>query len=180
VKTIDHRLGMGQQLATGIVKRDGHVGPVSPHLLALLGRQFFQAFSGRGLIAPFGHRQHLGLFRVRQIGEDGTVEFVPLLQTQLIDADIGNLPVRINLFSLGVRQLMADDQAHHFRRNAQTPSHLLFGAADQQPQYLALKPKGVRDIPALERRNEELPVIAPGTAMVGWSINPETGLSADV
>src|SRR6516225_5938836 len=64
VKAIDHRLGLGQQRPAGVVERLGHIGPVGLHLLPLLKGQLFQAFAGRCLVPPVGHRQHLGLFGV--------------------------------------------------------------------------------------------------------------------
>src|SRR5947209_5050833 len=70
VEAIDYGLGVGQPFPAGIVERRGHVGPVGLYLLPLPFAQFFQAFLGRGLIAPVRHRQHFGLFGVGQVRED--------------------------------------------------------------------------------------------------------------
>ncbi len=93
--------------------------------------QFFQAFSGRCLVAALGHRQHRGPLRVGQVGQDRDEQLVPLLQAQLVDAHVLDDPAGIDLLGLGVGQLVTDDQADHLGGDAQPPSHLLLVATDE-------------------------------------------------
>jgi len=95
VKAVHHRLRRRQQRPTGIVVRLRHVRPVHLDPAPLRFAQLFQAFPGRTLIASFGDRQHFGLGRVTQVGQDRAEELVPLLEAQLVDAHIGDQPPRI-------------------------------------------------------------------------------------
>jgi hypothetical protein len=103
---------------------------------------------------------------------------MPFLEAQLVQADVGDHPLGVDDAVLG--QLVLDDVFHHLGRDAQTAGHLLSIAADQRSEHELFEALGVGDVLALERRNDVLPVIAPGTAMEGGLIDPETGLVPDV
>ena len=180
VEAVHHRLGLGQELLTGVVERLRHVRPVGLHPLPLRLGYLFQALAGRGLVAPGRHGQHFRPLRVAQVGQDGGIQLVPLLQAQLVDAHVGNHSLRIDLLGLGVGQLVFDDQADHLGGDAQTPGHFLFVAADQQPQDLLLEAVGVAGVLALEGRDQPLPVVAPAAAVERRRIDPEARLPADV
>jgi hypothetical protein len=149
VEAVYHRLGLRQQRPTGVVERLRHVRPVRLYALPLRHGQLFQAFPGRVLVPPFGHGQDLRPLRVRQVGQDRGIQLVPLLQAQFIDAHVGNDPLRVDFFGLGVGQLVADDQADRLRGDAQPPGHLLLVAADQQPEHLPLEAVGIAGVLAL-------------------------------
>jgi hypothetical protein len=180
MEPVHHRLRIRQQLPAGGVERRAHIGPVRLHLPPLPLRKLFQAFPGRGLIAALGHGQHLRAVRVRQVGQDGDVQPVPLLQAQLVDPDVRNDPFGGDLLVLGVRQLVADDQGDGLRRDAEPARHVCLGAADQRPQDVLLEPVGVADVPPLERRDEVLPVVAERAAVEGRLVDPEAGLAPHV
>src|SRR5262249_3915255 len=101
MEAVHYWLGQRQQVSAGGVERLRHIGPVSPHLPPLRFGQLFQAFPGGGLVPPVRHGQHLGTFRVGQVGQEGGVQLVPLLQAQLVDAHVRDHPLRIDLLGLG-------------------------------------------------------------------------------
>src|SRR5205085_10136068 len=105
---------------------------------------------------------------------------MPLLEAQLVDADIRDPSLRIDLLGLGIRQLVADDQPDHLGGDTQASGHLLFAAADQQAQHLLLEAVGVAGVLALKGRDEELPVVAPRAAAEGGLVDPEAGLPPQV
>jgi hypothetical protein len=115
VEPVHHRLGVLEQIPAGGVERLAHVGPVRLHPLLLLLRQLLQALPGRRLVPPVGDGQDLGPVGVGQVGQDGDVELVPLLQAQLVDADVGDDALGIDLLGLGVGQLVLDDQPDRLR-----------------------------------------------------------------
>jgi hypothetical protein len=127
-----------------------------------------------------GHGQHLGPFRVGQVREDRDVQLVPLLQAQLVNADVLDHPPGIDLLGLGVGELVADDQADRLRRDPDPPSDVLLVAADQRPEHVPLEAEGVADVPALERRDQVLAVVARGAAVEGRLVDPEAGLAPEV
>src|SRR5262249_46450118 len=111
VETIDDCPGVGQQSPAGVVERLAHVSPVRLYLPPLLLRHLPQAVPARRLVPPLGHGEHLGPVGVGQIRQERDIEFVPLLQAQLVDPHVTDQPLGIDLFGLGVGQLVADDQA---------------------------------------------------------------------
>ena len=180
VEAVHDRLGVGQQPPAGVVERLGHVRPVRLHLPPLSLGQLLQALPARRLVPPLGHGQHLRPLRVRQVGQDGDEEFVPLLQAQLVDAHVGDDPPGIDLLGLGVGQLVADDQPDRLGGEAQPAGHLLLGAADEQSQHLLLEAVGVARVPAFEGRQQVLAVVAVRAAVEGRRVDPEAGLAPDV
>jgi hypothetical protein len=133
VEAVYHRLGLGQPFPAGIVKCLRHVRPVGLHPLPLRRGHLFQALAGCGLVTPRCDRQHLRPPGVGQVSQDRSVQLVPLLQAQLVDAYVGDHALRIDPFGPGVGQLVLDDQADHLCGDAQASAHFLFGAANQQP-----------------------------------------------
>src|SRR5262249_44594719 len=180
VEAVHNSFGVGQQPPAGGVERRGHVGPVRPHLPPLGLGQLLQAPPTRRLVPPLGHGQDLRPLRVRQVGQDGDEELVPLLQAQLVDADVGDDPLGVRLLGPGVGQLVADDQPDRLRRDAQPPGDFLLVAADEQPQDLLLEAVGVAGVPPLEGRQQVLAVVAVGAAVEGGLVGPEAGLAPDV
>jgi len=178
MKAIRHAAGVGQKIPAGFVERRPQVGSVRTDLLPLWRRQLLQTRFAGGLVASLGYRQHFRVIGVRPIGQHRDVEFVPLLQTDLIDPHVRDDPVRINL--LVVANLIADDTGHRLRRNPQTPADLLFVAADQQIQNLLLKAIGVGNVLAFERRKDIVAMPALGTAVPQRLIDPETRLPQNV
>ncbi len=160
MKAIHHRLGLWQQVSTGVVKRLSHVGSVRLDLQPLLGSQFFQAFSGGCFIPARFHGHDLGTFRVGQVRQDENPELVPFLQAQVVDAQVGDPSLGIDLPGLNIGQLVADDQVHHLRRDTQPPGHFLFVTADEHSQHLLFKAEGVADLLATKGRDDVLPVMA--------------------
>jgi hypothetical protein len=102
VEAIHYRLRVRQQRPTGVVESIGHVRPKRLHPLPLRRGQLFQAFPGRRLVAPLGNGQHRRPLRVTQVGHDRGVELVPLLQAQLVDAHVGDDPLRVDVLGLGI------------------------------------------------------------------------------
>src|SRR5262249_46079643 len=114
------------------------------------------------------------------VGQDGDEELVPLLQAQLVDADVGDDPLGVRLLGPGVGQLVADDQPDRLRRDAQPPGDFLLVAADEQPQDLLLDAVGGAGVPPLEGGQQVLAVGAVGAAVEGGLVGPEAGLAPDV
>lgn len=178
MKTIRHAAGLGQEISARLVKRRPQVGPVRTHLLTLLRRRLPQARFAGGFVSPLSYRQHFWILWVRPIGQHRDVQFVPFLQTELIDPHIGNDSIRVDLFV--VAQLVAYDPAHGFRRNPQPPANLLFITADQQRKHLLLKAIRVGNVFAFEGRQDIVAMLALGTTVPRRLIDPETWLSKDV
>jgi hypothetical protein len=105
---------------------------------------------------------------------------VPLLEAELVDADIADDSLGIDLLGLGVSELVADDETNHLGGDAKSPGHFFLVAADEQSQDVLLEAVGVADFLATERRNYVLAVVAVGAAVMGGLINPEAGLIADI
>ncbi|MCA9114922.1 MAG: hypothetical protein KDA79_07520, partial [Planctomycetaceae bacterium] len=112
--------------------------------------------------------------RIGQIGEDRGVKAVPLLQADLVQADVCHHPLRVDL--LFVLQPATDDQRHHFRTDSQLPRDLLFGRADDRPQHQFLEAECDCHLLPLERRQQPLPVPAPVTAVIRWLIDEKPRL----
>jgi hypothetical protein len=178
VKTIGHAAGLGQEILARFVKRWPQVGPVATHLLTLVLRQLRQARFAGGFVPSFSYRQHFRIICIRPIGQHRDVQFVPFLQTELIDPHIGNDSIRVDPFV--VAQLVSYDPAHGFRRNPQTPANLLFITADQQRQDLLLKAIRVGNVLAFEGRQDIVAMLALATPVPHRLINPETWLSKNV
>lgn len=158
----------------------GHIGPVALDPSPLRFAQFFQAFSGRCLVSPLGHRQDFGMLGMGQVSQQGRIELVPLFQTELVDAHVGDDSPGIDLLGLGVGELVADDETNHLGGDAESAGHFFLVAADEQPEDVVLEAVGVADLLAAERRGDVLAVVAAGATVVGGLINPEAGLIADV
>ncbi len=180
MEAIYHRLGVLQQLSTGLVVGCPHVHTITKHPLPLLGREQIQASRGRFLVAARLHRQHLGILRITQIGHDGHVQFVAFLQADLVHADIRDDALRIDHKRLAVGQLILNDETHRFRGDAKSPRHLDFVGADEHPQHQFLKAIGVTGVFAFERRQEILAMMAFGAAMENGLIAEEAGLAKNI
>lgn len=116
MKPVGHPLGIGQQTLAGVVERLPQVYAVAVDLVALLGRQAFQAGPSGRFIPPRLDRQHTRPLRIRQVGQHGHVQLVTLFQTNLIHAEIANYPLRIDRFD--ILQLVLDDTADRLGRDA--------------------------------------------------------------
>ncbi len=180
MESIYHRLGVLQQLSTGLVVGCPHVHTITKHPLPLLGREQIQASRGRFLVAARLHRQHLGILRITQIGHDGHVQFVAFLQADLVHADIRDDALRIHHQRLAVGQLVLHDETHGLCRDAQSPRHLGFVRADEHLQNSFLEAIGVTGVFAFERRQEIVAMTAFGAALKNRLIAEEAGLSENV
>src|SRR5215469_1034680 len=87
------------------------------------------------------------------------------LQADLTHAHIRDDPLRIDPLLLG--QVLADDGGHHLGTDAQPPRDFLFAGADQPADNLLFKTVGVRDVLALEGRQDFLPSAAARTVVHG-------------
>jgi hypothetical protein len=154
-----------------------HVHSVGPDLLALLLREEIQTLLGCGRVLAFGHGQDLGPRRIAQVGHQGHVESMPLLQAQFVQTDVGDDPLGIDLTLLG--QLIGHDPFHRLGRNPQATSNVLRRAPDQGPEHKLLEAVGVDDVFALERGDNVLAVVAASTAMEGRLVNPKAWLVPD-
>ena len=96
----------------------------------LLLRQAIQARFPRRPVLAFGHRQNAGPLGIAQVREQRRIKLVPLLQTQLVQTDIGDLQVRVDRLSVG--QLFLYDPHDHLGRDAQTTSYFFLIAADER------------------------------------------------
>ena len=159
-------------------ERRAHVGAVRPHLRPLLDAQTLQAFFGRRLVASLGDRQDPRRLRIAEVCENRDVQLVPLLEADLVEADVRDHAVGSD--PLRVLQTVRDDRRDHLRTDAEAAGHLFFGRADQHPQHVLFEPQRVGDVLAFERGQQPLPVIAPRTAMVRRLIDEERGLAPDV
>jgi hypothetical protein len=144
------------------------------YLRTLFGRQAFQARSPGRLVTSGLDRQHLRSGRIGQVGQHRHVELVPLLQANLVHADVLNHTRRIN--RLGILQLVLHDTADRLSRNAQTPGHVFFAAADQQAHHVFLEGVGIARVLAFEGRDQILAMMAAWAAVEDALVDPETGL----
>ena len=154
-----------------------HVHPVGPDLLALLLREEIQTLLGRGRVLASGHGQDLGPRRIAQVGHQGHVEPMPLLQAQFVQADVGDDPLGIDLALLG--QLILHDPFHRLGRDPQAAGDVLRRAPDQGSEHKLLEAVGVGDVFALERGDDVLAVVAASTAVEGSLVNPKARLVPD-
>lgn len=122
----------------------------------------------------------MGILRIGQVGHDGHVQLVTLLQTDFIHADIRDHALRIDRHGLAVGQLILDDETHRLRGDTESPRHLGFVGADEHPQHLFLEAIGVTGILALERRQEVVAMMAFGAAMKDRLITEERGLAENI
>jgi hypothetical protein len=84
MKAIDHPLGIRQQGGTRLVVRRPHIHAVAPYLFPLRRGQFLQAFPSGRLIAACLDGQDVRLLRLRQIRQNGDIQFVAFLQADLV------------------------------------------------------------------------------------------------
>ena len=180
MEPIDRCLGIFQQRSTRLVVGCPHVHTITLHALALLGREQMQAGLGRFLVSPRHHRQHARMLRITQVGHDGHVQLVALLQADLVHADIRDDALRIDHQRLAVGQLVLHDETHRFRGDAQSPRHLGFVGADEHLQHPFLEAIGVTGVFAFERRQEVLAMMAFGAAMENGLIAEEAGLAENI
>src|SRR5271154_4639752 len=178
VKSVDHATSVRQSLLARLVERRAHVHAVAVHLLALLEGQALQAGPSGRFVPPGLHRQQARSLRIGQIGQHRHVQLVPLLQADLIHANVANHPRRVD--GLGILQLVLDDATDRLGRDAQAPRNVRFRAADQQVHDVLLESIGVAGVFPLERRDQILTMVAAGTAMKDAFINPEARLAAYV
>ena len=175
VKTVRHTTSVRQSVLARLVERGSHVHAVAVHLCSLLACQALQAGQPGCFVPPWLHCQQPRSLRIGQVGQHRHVQLVPLLQADLVHAYVENLPRRIN--GLGLLQLVLHDAAHCLCRDAQSPCHVLFGAADQQPYDVLLECIGVTGVLTLERRDQVLTMVAARTAVKDPFIHPETWLA---
>src|SRR5512147_837633 len=116
--------------------------------------------------------------RVAQVGQERHVEPVPLLQAQFIQADVGDHSLGIDPAILG--QLVLDDPLHRLGGDPQAAGHVLGRAADERSEHEQLEAGGVGRVFPLERGDDVLAVVAPGTVVEGGLVDPEAGLAPDV
>jgi len=180
MEPINHRLGILEQRPTCLVVGCPHVHTITKHLVTLLGREQIQASRGRLLIAARRHRQHLGMLRVTQIGQDGHVQLVAFLQTDLVHADIRDHTLRIDHQRLAVGQLVLDDETHRVRGDAQASRHFRFVGTDEHPQHVLFEAIRGAGVFTLERRQEIVAMMAMPTAMKDGLIAEERGLPHDI
>jgi hypothetical protein len=103
---------------------------------------------------------------------------VSLLQTDLVHAYVDNRPRRVD--GLGFLQLILHDATYGLCRDAQSPSHVLLGAADQQTYDVFLEGEGVAGVLTLERRDQVLTMMAACTAVEDSFVGPETWLAPHI
>lgn len=178
VEAINHPLRLGQERRTGVVERQPHIDAIGEHLGPLRRRETLQALASSRLVAARHDRQHFGLLRLRQIGQDGHVQLVPLFQAEFIHADMLDDALRIDRF--GVAELVPHDARHRFRGNAQTPGHFRFVAADQQTQHMLFEAIRIAGLLAFEGRNQILAMMAVRAAMERRRVRPEPRLAEHV
>lgn len=180
MEPIDHRLGLRQQGRTGFVVGGPHVHTITQHLVTLLGREQIQTSYGCFLVAARHHRQHFGMLWITQIGHDGHVQLVTFLQADLVHADIRDDALRIDRQRLAIAQLVLHDEAHRFRRDAQTPGHFGFVGANEHTQHQLLEAIGVAGLLAFERGQEIVAVMAFRAAMEHGLVAEEGRLAEHV
>ena len=150
---------------------------MGPDLLALLLREEIQTLLGRDRVLAFGHSQDLGPHRIAQVGHQGHVESMPLLQAQFVQADVGDDPLGIDLALLG--QLILHDPFHRLGRDPQASGDVLRRAPDQRSEHKLLEAVGIGDVLALEWGDDVLAVVAASTAVEGSLVNPKARLVPD-
>jgi hypothetical protein len=178
MKAIDHSCRVGQELRTRFVVGRSHVHAIAPHLGTLRRCQTLQTLEGGRLVTSGHDREYFRLPWPRQVRQDGHVHFMPLFQTDLIHAEVGDHPRGIQ--HLGGAHLLLDDPRHRFRRDTQAPGDFGFGAADQQPHHILFKTIGIARVLAFEGRNQILAMMTALTAVKGRRIGPITGLAANI
>jgi hypothetical protein len=105
---------------------------------------------------------------------------VTLLQADFIHADIRDYTLRIDRHGLAVSQLVLHNEMHRLGGDAESPRHLGFVGADEQPQHLFLEAIRVTGVLAFERRQEVLAMMAFGAAMENGLIAEEAGLAENI
>jgi hypothetical protein len=139
-----------------------------------------QACLGRFLVAARHHCQHARMLRIAQVGHDGHVQLVALLQADLVHADIRDDTLRIDHHRLTVGQLILHDETDRVRGDAQTPGHFRFVGADQHLQKVLLEAIRVTCVFALEGRQEIMAMMTLGAAMKDRLIAEEGGLAENI
>jgi hypothetical protein len=180
MEPIDRCLGIFQQRPTRLVVGRPHVHAITQHRLTLRRREQLQATLGCFFVAAWHHRQHARMLRVTQIGQDGHVQLVALLQADLIHADIRDHTLGIDHQRLAVGQLILDDETDRVRSDAQTPGHFRFVGADEQLQDVLLEAIRVTGVFAFEGRQEIVAMMTLGAAMKDRLIAKESGLPQDI
>jgi len=174
VKTIGDAFGIGQHTLARAVERLSHIHAVAVYLRTLLGRQALQAGTAGRFITSGLDRQQPRSRRIGQVGQHRHVQLVPLLQADLVHADIANHTLRIN--RLGILQLVLHDTADRLCRDTQTPGHVFLAATDQQPHHVFLEGVGIARVLTLEGRDQILAMMAVWAAVEDPLVDPETGL----
>jgi len=131
MEPVDHRLGVFQQYSTRLVVSRPHVHAITQHPRALLGRQQLQTSLSRFLVAACLHCQHLGILGIAQVGHDGHVQLVTLLQADLVHANVRKHTFGVDHQRLAVGQLVLDDEPHRVGGDAQATRHVRFGRTDE-------------------------------------------------
>jgi len=91
MEAVNHRLAVGELDLARRQVSGAHVRPMGAYLATLLFAKAVQAFFRRRLFLAGLHRQNPWLARFGQVGEDGGIQLVPLLQTDFIEAYVGDL-----------------------------------------------------------------------------------------
>src|SRR6516225_11190591 len=97
MEAVNHRLAVGELDLASRQVSGAHVRPMDAYLAALLFGKAVQAFLRRRLILAGMHRQYPWPARFGQVGEDGGIQLVPLLQADFIEAYVGDLQARIDV-----------------------------------------------------------------------------------
>jgi hypothetical protein len=129
MEAVNHRLAVGELDLARRQVSGAHVRPMGAYLTTLLLGKAVQAFLRRRLILAGLHCHDPWPARFGQVGEDGGIQFVPLLQTDFIEAYVGDLQARSDV--LFVLELVGHDGGHHLRTDPQSPRHFFLGGADQ-------------------------------------------------
>ena len=145
----------------------------------LLGK-FLQTGFGREAVPTGGNRQNLRLLGVAQVGQDGRIQLVPLLEADLVQAKADDEPLRVHFFGSLVGDLVGHNEGDGLCGNPQTLSDLFFRAADEASQNVSLEAIGVGHVLALEGRQQVLASAAVGTMMPRRLIDPETRLTPEI
>jgi hypothetical protein len=148
------------------------------HLGTLLGCQALQAGPPGCFVSPRLHRQQPRSLRIAQVGQHCHVQLVALLQADLVHAYVDNRPRRVD--GLGFLQLISHDATYGLCGDAQSPSYVLLGAADQQPNDVLLEGIGVAGVLTFEWRDQVLTMMAARTAVEDPFVGPETRLAPHV
>jgi len=165
MEPIRHGTAVGQ--AQGARRRISrpHIDPMGAHLAVLFLREPVQAPQRRGRVPAALHRQDPRPRRVAQVSHQGHVEFMPLLQAQFIQPDVGDHAPGIDPSILG--QLILDDPVDRLGRDPQATGDLLRRAADQRAEHELLEAIRIGHVLALERGDDVLAVVTPRAAVEG-------------